>query len=548
MSDPTGGASLGGVNRATNTANTTQMLAGISVTANQGGDALALAESPGYPVFYVDVKRRGKEGKMSFAILPTSFEYVSSIHNSDKLEFTVPDPSYFLIDSEWLQEDLKTTVEFSFGFEHVGHMSPVQSLVFFRQGPSFEQGSEVQTTIVAYDKGVFLALPTVPRTITKKGTRGGQDVLLTYNEVVENVVNEVNTLFKDHLDHPLRVDTGGHEFRGRFFRMAQHAGSALEYLIWLRKFAEEQTGTERQTIEVFVKGNTVYFRPAQKRVNPIAVYDYFSVIDGERLLSFKPEVNLVLTRKTLPDVDSVTGQATETTVSNRQNAPDRPRQTGFVSTSGANMTQVVTPARTGDQPRATAQADDVVYTHTYKAGETLASIGAQYGVTADEVFAQNADALGGDKAAPKFTPGMTLNIRTENPARSQASANVTPENRIRAALSYVYEEDEVVKATATVIGDPRLEAGWPIVVRNVGKKWEGLWYIEEVKHKFETGGYICEMSLTRDGFAIAEEMEESTGEKILETDAQDAQTQRQTQSREVINTSGADMTQTRTRN
>lgn len=506
--------------------------------------ALALAENPGYPVFFIDITRpkdpsKGND-KLSFTILPTSFKYTSSVRAADRLEFTVPDPYMHLIESPFLQEDLKTFITFRFGFANVAHMSDPTTMVFFRQAPSFPANGTVETTLVAYDKGIFLALPVRPKVLTKKGNRGGEDALLTFKEVIQFLLDDINDLFKDTLDQPLQLDTDGLDFEGRYFRMAKPAGSVLEYLLWLRQFAQSEKNPERVAIEVFVRDNKLFFRPAQKRVQPIAVYSYGSPIDGEKLLSFQPEVNLQVNRKTVADVDPTTGETTET-VADAKNT-NRPRLTQKVASSSHDRQQTVLTAgsRVGDAAKADTVTDVYQVEHTWKKGETLESIAGKYGVTPTDVCSQNPSL--GDCKAPTFTPGMVLKIRTEN--KNASNKNVTPENRLKAALSFVMEEDEGVRAKATVIGDPRLLAGWPIVIRNVGRKWEGLWYIDEVEHDHDNGGYLCNLSLTRDGFMFAEEMESGGGSQVLETPALDAAAQqKQQKEKAVVSTNAANRAQ-----
>lgn len=504
-------------------------------------DAAALADNPGYPVVYLTLRRKGKpEEFKSFTFMPEKFEYVSSVMAADKLEFTVPDPELQLIEEPWLAEDLNTEVQFRFGYRNSANMSEMATLVFFRQAPSFE-AQNIETTLVAYDKGIFLTLPTKPRLLKKrKGEQRGHnnqtprdttsspapkqtDVLFTFNELLQLLVEDVNKTF----DEDLQLDTGGKEYKGQFFRMTKAGGNALEYLIWLANFAEEHGEGDKMQVEVFVKDNTVFFRPAQKRVAPIAEYRYFSAIPGERLLSFRPEVNLTVSRKTVAEIDDRKGVPAAAAASNTEgDTKNRARVTDFVranGVSGKGTGDVIPGVKSGDKPRdaATYEYRPAVYTVTWRPPMTLQTIAAKYDTTVEKIIADNPSV---GPQGDKLTPGMTLTIKAFV-VDDDKDEPVSEENRRRAALSYVYEEDQTVRASATVIGDPHLRAGWPIVIRNVGKRWEGLWYLQEVKHQVDSNGYTCDLSLTRDGFAIGEEMEPTTGNKVLETPAERAKVQ-----------------------
>ena len=54
-----------------------------------------------------------------------------------------------------------------------------------------------------------------------------------------------------------------------------------------------------------------------------------------------------------------------------------------------------------------------------------------------------------------------------------------------------------VTAEATTIGLPALRAKQNIELRGVGRKFSGIYYIEAVRHRIDSGGYSCDLTLRR---------------------------------------------------
>jgi hypothetical protein len=54
-----------------------------------------------------------------------------------------------------------------------------------------------------------------------------------------------------------------------------------------------------------------------------------------------------------------------------------------------------------------------------------------------------------------------------------------------------------VTAEATTIGLPSLRAKQNIEMRGVGRKFSGVYYVEAVRHRIDSGGYSCELTLRR---------------------------------------------------
>lgn len=450
-----------------------------------------ISESPAAPTLFIRFMREGVEEV--YEVHPTDFEYVSSVTAADMVQFTVPDEALQWIDNRILTEDLKTEVIVNFGYVERANMSGDIKLVFYRQRPTFPQDGPITTTITAYDKGILLALPTVPRVLTPSPSGRGQvDRGLTVKQMVELLVEEVNRLFKAQL----KVDFGEGTFTSRYYRMHKGPGSPIEWLFYLRTVAEEDDGNG--VIEVFVQDDTVYFRPKPKRDDPVAVYFYHFPAYGHQLLSFEPEVNLTPTRKTAQAVEQGSGKPVASSMGAGTPQTDPKMMAAVNYIDGSTETR---PAgrKSGKVEEKLVDVDSYV-THEVAIGDTWQSIAAHYGMNNPAMLAEM-NGLTLDDPLPK-----TVKVRIQAKI-TEAEAKETDETRAQVALSYLYEEDYAVRARATVLGDPKLRAGQLIGIYNVGVKWSGPWYIEEVKHRWDEGGYICELALTRDGFPIGEGLE-----------------------------------------
>jgi LysM repeat protein len=463
------------------------MLPGITATTSRTGTDALLSPNPSTPVMYVTLSRPGQETQ-NLEVLPLRFEYVSSVTEADKLEIEVADPGYLLIDNPLLLEDLKTEVTFRFGYAETATMSEPVTLLFWRQKPNFS-GAGVTTTLTAFDKGILLTLPVPPKTYSKKDG-------FTINELVGFIKDEVNELWGQHLE----VEFEGHEFQGRRFRIKKPTGTWMEFLYWLRDYA--RSSTTDAPVEIFVENDVLYFRPARTVAQPIAYYVYHSPVPGAGLLSFEPEVELRPTRSKAEGVDQESGEPVSSDGANDQ-GHSRPVQMRGINFVTGEVSRPV--GSTGDPKGANSLPRIDQKQHTYRATDTLASIAARYDSTVQAIAQANGIA---DPANPQLTPGQVLTVPVFNITDPGVT---TEESRAHAALTYLEEESRAVKARAMVIGHPRLKAGWPIAVGNVGVKWSGLWYIVEVTHTIDGDGYECELNLCRDGVPITEGMEETTG-------------------------------------
>lgn len=446
----------------------------------------AIAQNPSTPVVFVKFVRDGFM-ENSREVHPLRFEYISSVEAADMLEITLADPEYYFIDHFLLTEDLKTEVQFMFGYAG-GAGSPLLSdmdtLLFYRQRPFFPADGNVSTTITAYDKGILLTLPMAPKTFSKKEG-------FSINELVEMVVQEAKDLF----GVDLKVEFEGSEFLGKHYRMTK-SGTAMEFLYWLRDYAE--TGQSDAPVEIFVRGDTLYFRPARKDWTPIAAYTYFSPAHGSQLLSFEPQVDLRPARKEVKGVDQETGEPASADADNATGR-DSPSLTShrFAVLDGAR-TQIngASPGDVkGDVP--TVRTQDYVY--SLGEGESLAHVAEKFDTTPEAIIrASNLD-----PETLELRTGMTLTVPVPEDKKA-----INPEKyQTLAKKHWLMDEGRSATATASVIGHPRLRAGFPIVISNVGAKWEGLWYITEARHVYDQGGYTTELSLSRDGIPIGEGLE-----------------------------------------
>jgi len=73
----------------------------------------------------------------------------------------------------------------------------------------------------------------------------------------------------------------------------------------------------------------------------------------------------------------------------------------------------------------------------------------------------------------------------------------TTPSRPAAEAPFVAGELQHVTAEATTVGLPSLRAKTNIELRGVGRKFNGLYHIEAVRHRIDSGGYSCELTLRR---------------------------------------------------
>lgn len=468
------------------------------------------ADNPLYPVVYMTLRRKGFPDD-TLTIHPATFKFTDSVIAANALEFTVPDPDYVLINHPMLQEDWKTEVVFRFGYEGTPFISEEQILLFYRQRPSFSEGGAVTTTIFAYDKGILFTVPMKPKNL--RGQTGKNK--FTVKQMLEYAVEEINDIW----DERIELDIGETEdFDGLTYGTSKDNSSYMQFLYWARELASDPTTD--MIPEIFVRNNTLFFRPKQKRANPVGVFTYHSPILGERLLSFEPEVADRPALKLVQWIDPVTGSPIDDRASNTTGGLKRITMVDAITGRERQMVQGnVAPKSMGDRSDLQVQPKKEIFKHTWQTGDSLVGVAEKYETTVQAILEANGL---GDIDNHNIQPGRVLDI-----PRIDASGNVsTDEGKSLAAKHYINEEDASTKASGKVIGDPALEAGWPIIVHNVGVKWEGVWYLNEVTHDLGTGGYQCGFTCTREGVPITEGAEAINSSEVAnaKAEAKDAQT------------------------
>jgi len=73
----------------------------------------------------------------------------------------------------------------------------------------------------------------------------------------------------------------------------------------------------------------------------------------------------------------------------------------------------------------------------------------------------------------------------------------TAKTQPAAEHAFVAGELGQVTAEATTIGLPTMRAKQNCEVRGVGRKFSGVYYVEAVRHRIDSGGYSCELTLRR---------------------------------------------------
>ena len=385
---------------------------------------MSFALNPSTPIVYLTLTRMltakektGTDGNtVTITLRPTRMEYVSSVVASDMLEVTVPDPEYMLINSPFLAEDMRTEATLVFGYEGTQYMSAPTTLIFYRQKPSFPSSGEVSTTLTFYDKGIFLGLPLGPKAWKKKG-----------GWTVKEMLQEVLRLAKEEFSVDFNLDVGDLDLVSSDSKVRRvHKGpkSLMQFLYWIREvYAVSFPNGGRP--EIFVRNNTLYFRPGNKRVAPVGKFYYHSHIMGERLLSFEPKVELRPKFQLVGGVENETGEIIEDDAGPKTDTPRPVLMHGVYATDGTRVHRMAESGgdMVGKKPEPKAGK---ALTHTVKAGDTLVAIAERYNVALDVLARANGIA---DPSKAQLTPGMQLTV-----PQPLAGARVTlPETKGQAA-------------------------------------------------------------------------------------------------------------------
>jgi hypothetical protein len=449
-----------------------------------------LMENPSIPTLYVELRREGQTDRL--LVEPETLEWVMSVDGADMLKFTVPDPQYLLIDHPMLVEDFKTEVIFRYGYNNL--MSDKALMRFFRQRPEFPESGAVKTTIVCYDLSIFLNFSIPGRTLAGAEAVSAKDIVLAN-------VKDANEAFG--LD--LKVNFGDWDPETKFYRVPRAHGPIIQHLAYIRSNAKVKGGADQTECEVYVENDILHFHPPQRREEPQGAWAYYAEHPGSRLLSFEPQVVLEHSVKEVrtEDVDVDTGNAVES-VSDGRSGESRPvtSRHGTSGTTGSTVTHAS--SRAGDS-RSEAEPKRVVkeYTVTGEEGNNLMGILEQFpGANYQEFIQEN----GIDPENYELKKDQVLKV----PVPTPDTVVVTPESEALSQAELLKLESRALNASAAVLGNPRIRAGWPADFFNVGEKWRGRWYVREVTHQFDSGGYKSNMTLTREGFAFGDGLDLAT--------------------------------------
>lgn len=439
--------------------------------------------NPSTPSLILRIRREGETDVLT--IRPESMEWVQSTEGADMLRFTVADPEYLLIDHPMLIEDMKTEVEFRYGYNAT--MSPMAKMRYFNQRPEFPEGGGVRTTIICYDLSVFLNFEIEGKTLELAEKVG-------VKEIIELNLREA----KETFGIELTPEYHGAEFENQFFRVARPNGSLMHHFASLRKVAKAK-GVDETLCEVYVEGDKLHFHPPRRRFDPIGAFAYFSEHPGARLLEFTPEVNLDYRPRPVAatGINTDVGEIEEV-VSDGRSGEKRPAN-ARVAIRGTNRDREIRTAdRMGDSPTDIRTTEDVkLYTVTGTEGATLLGILEQFpGASYQRVIEVN----GLDPEHLVLTKGDVLKI----PLPQQETTVRTAQTEAQAKARRLAYESRALNATATVLGNPRLSAGWPADFFNVGAKYSGRWYIRECSHIQNSDGYRVSLNLTREGITYGD--------------------------------------------
>lgn len=488
-------------------------------------------ENPSAPIVFVRFRRMDGGAEETVEVHPLRLEYVSSVEKADMLKMTLLDPDYQWIDSPLLDEDLKTEVEMKFGYNDI--LSDKIKLVFFRQRPNFGSGDAVATTLVAYDKGVFLMFPIEPKMMEKEGGYTVEEIVL---EDLADVMKRYPwmRLKADFGDGPVESASGDTRFEPKFEEGYQRttaaakesessnifsrgsstpskeAGSTFTDLFTLAATARLKDATEKMRPDVWVHNDVLHFHPVNKKYEPIARFDYFTQEPGARLLSFEPEVAFQPGK-----IQKVEVNEDENRTEVGEGGPATADQTVTHGTKDPSLSgdygEWSLPEGQRGTRRGEEQPETVGKTYTYTpthgdnpiphileqpqfAGSSEASILEANGwATLDDM---------------ELAPGDTIKVPV--PSRSTDGTYRLP-NADEAVGQFLQKKNQAINATAVVVGNPRLRAGFPVDVYNVGRKWTGRWVIREVRHTIDESGYRCRLLLTRDALMWGENLEPASG-------------------------------------
>lgn len=517
-----------------------QHIASTVVSNLEGpGNGPSRMENPTIPFLWLEIRRNGH--KNTHELRPLRMEYVDSVDAADMLQFTLPDSGneenrvftaaskmtgvgynrgvYEWIDNPLLIEDLKSEISIKFGYNDV--TSDTYDLVFFRQRPRFSE-SGVQTTITAYDKGVYLMLPVGPKGLKLDRPMGIKDIIqLGLDEISERYDVKLEAVYDGHdweglFWSQLRpADSGDSSGSDSFFSRGGSTPKKREpntVMKWLRFLASEvrvKSGGDKDRPDVYVHNGELHFHPQRKKWTPIAAFWFHHPQQGQRLISFEPEVNFRPGKVSAIEVDEDTGNII---------GGDGSEETAGQTSKLADQSI----AGDSGEIRPTSQIGEEAGTPTISERETK-----QYTVTGDEgdrildlivedprfegtskalIIEANAGIESEDNL--DLASGDTVDVPVVKKADEPLTAT---ELKDRAINEFLSNRNVAITAKARVFGNPRLRAGFPIDLFNVGMRWVGRWMIRECRHIIDESGYFCDLTLARGTVYQAEGLAEAAG-------------------------------------
>lgn len=206
--------------------------------------------------------------------------------------------------------------------------------------------------------------------------------------------------------------------------------------------------------DCYVEGDTLHFHHKRYELSPSLVFWYYSDARGT-LLDFSPEID---TSK--PPGQGKTGADTKTGAAHKKSATD--------ADTGTKLGRVTINA--GD-----AKVGDVQNDPTVLVGIGEYPYGKTYSMVAD-IGAMNKYYI--EKAT------------AEHDAKVAAIHAVADRQKV---------DMSAVKASATIVGTPRLKAKQNIRIEGVGRTYSGVWRVESVVHTISADNqtYVCKLKLTR---------------------------------------------------
>jgi hypothetical protein len=113
--------------------------------------------------------------------------------------------------------------------------------------------------------------------------------------------------------------------------------------------------------------------------------------------------------------------------------------------------------------------------------------------------------------------GRTMALPT---GRHYEQAEASSPMEARWKLDAIAENERFnVTATATALGSPRVHQTWPVLLADVGDRYEGLWFVRKVTHRPSAAVYTMELELGRDAVNNNVAIPDARARRVLATRA-----------------------------